>query len=316
MARLTPLSQSEAAELLLPLGLQPESLAALDAGSVNSNFRFEARGQRYFLRIYEEQGEAGARAELELLDALASAGVPVARALAQGAEPFLAIHAGKAVAVFPWLEGESLCQARVDATRCEALGRALGRMHAAPHGALPTGRFGVEALQARFERVRVEAPALAADAAVASAALTQVAARRRERLPEGLCHGDLFRDNVLWQRARLVALLDFESASSGPWVYDLAVCIHAWCFADDFVPELCRALLAGYQAERPLSEVERESFGVEAAFAALRFVATRMTDYSMRAAPGEPPLRDYRRFLARYRAVEQGRLQAMLAFPH
>jgi len=42
--------------------------------------------------------------------------------------------------------------------------------------------------------------------------------------------------------------------------------------------------------------------------AALRFCITRITDYSMRAAPGEPPKRDFRRFVARLRELEAGAL--------
>ncbi len=49
---------------------------------------------------------------------------------------------------------------------------------------------------------------------------------------QGLIHGDLFRDNVLWREGEISALLDFESASRGSRPFDLMVTILAWCFGD------------------------------------------------------------------------------------
>src|SRR5262249_8971494 len=58
-------------------------------------------------------------------------------------------------------------------------------------------------------------------------------------------HGDLFPDNVLFD-AGGATLLDFEQASAGSFVYDLAVVLLSWCWADGFVPDKVDALLAGY----------------------------------------------------------------------
>ena len=58
---------------------------------------------------------------------------------------------------------------------------------------------------------------------------------------------------------------------------------------------------------------ERDGLVVEGALACLRFATTRITDFSMRAAPGQPPLRDYRRFLARLDELEAGVLDEALA---
>jgi len=52
----------------------------------------------------------------------------------------------------------------------------------------------------------------------------------REQASHGVIHGDLFRDNVLWRGGQVVAILDFEQASGGSLAYDLAVCLHDWCW--------------------------------------------------------------------------------------
>jgi homoserine kinase type II len=118
---------------------------------------------------------------------------------------------------------------------------------------------------------------------------------------------------VLFENGRFVALLDFESAFHGPFVYDLMVTIAAWCYRDAFELAHARALVEGYAALRPLSAAERAAARVEGALACLRFATSRITDFELRTAPGTPPARDFRRFLARLTAITSGALDPALA---
>jgi homoserine kinase type II len=315
MALITPWPLEAARPTLAGYGIELAAIEPLAGGSVNSNFRLTtAGGRRLFARIYEEQGAEGARAELALVGELARAGVPTPAPLERRSGGALCEHGAKPVAVFPWVDGTMRCQAAVTAEDCRRLGRALATVHQAPVERIPEGRFGPAALEARLDRIEREAPGeLAAAAGRIRDRLGHYAALRDATLPAGLIHGDLFRDNVLWQGSELVALIDFESASRGPYLYDLLVCAQAWCFSDRFEPELVQALISGYHAVRSLSEPELAAAPVEAALGALRFAITRITDYSLRAPPGAPPLRDFRRFLARLAAIEAGALRAPLA---
>jgi homoserine kinase type II len=138
--------------------------------------------------------------------------------------------------------------------------------------------------------------------------------RARQVAPRGVIHSDLFRDNVLWNgQGELAALLDFESACEGAFAYDVMVTICAWCYGSRFEPELVEAFLRGYHAVRPILGAEIAALKVEGAVGCLRFATTRITDFSLRAAPGQPPLRDYRRFLARLSAIEAGDLDGCFA---
>jgi homoserine kinase type II len=99
---------------------------------------------------------------------------------------------------------------------------------------------------------------LAAQAAPLRRALNAWSARRDSSLPRALIHGDLFRDNVLWNGAEIAALLDFESASDGVLAYDLMVTVLAWCFGDALDVSLARAMVAGYAEVRALSRAETD----------------------------------------------------------
>ncbi len=317
MALLTPLPLAAAQALGHDYGLAITAVEALSAGSVNSNFRLRTQGGAvYFGRLYEEQAADGAARELELLEALAGAGVPVARPRARSADGWVTSFAGKPFAVFPWLDGEIVCHGRVNAEHCRAVGKALAGVHLANFEArrLGPGRFNPSDMLARLARVEGEAqrPDLAPDVSAVRALIEKYVAERDPALPMGVVHGDLFRDNVLWSDGTLVALLDFESAFHGPLAYDLGVTIEAWCYGDAFDPALVRAMAEGYASERRFEAAELRAFVVEAALGCLRFATTRITDFSLRAPAGTPPLRDFRRFLQRLSAIEGGALAPAL----
>ncbi|MGC4090484.1 MAG: hypothetical protein QM756_21940 [Polyangiaceae bacterium] len=80
----------------------------------------------------------------------------------------------------------------------------------------------------------------------------------------------------------------------------------AWCYTDALVVPHVQAMFRGYAAVRKPSATERDALRVEGSLACLRFATTRITDFELRAAPGQPPGRDYRRFLGRLSALRAG----------
>lgn len=280
------------------------SYRGIEAGSVNSNFAVKLASRELFLRLYEEQEFDGASREAQLVATLAQRGVLTPAPLAAPDGGLVGVLSSKPAALFPWRPGTSSCQAALTPARAEAVGRALGQVHRAGRGlTLWPSRFGEPQLEARLVRI-AEDEGFGAEAPRLRSVLAEIGASRDRSLPRGLVHGDLFRDNVLWEGDRVTALLDFESASEGVLAYDLAVTMLAFCYGDDLELPLLRALVRGYEAERSLEPKEREGLFAEARMAALRFTITRITDYAMRSEGAGPRvLKDWRRFQARHDAL-------------
>jgi len=312
MATYTQLTLDQAKAVGATFGLRVAQVLAVPAGSVNSNYRLVLEdGSTLFARVYEEQDRTGAEGESRLLDHLARNGVstprPLPRADGHGFTDVIGTGSGeRAVAVFPWRDGEILCQARITPSIAEQMGQKLAEIHRAGSSfpeARP-GRFRVEDLRVRLERIALaDDPELRALAPQLKDRLDRAERDRDRDLPRGIIHGDLFRDNVLWQGGVPVALLDFESACDGPWAYDLMVTALAWCYGSDLDESLVKAMFRGYARNRRPTPAELAALSTEGRIGALRFTITRITDFEMRRGIGERVVKDYRRFFARHERV-------------
>jgi homoserine kinase type II len=292
---------------------------AIAAGTINTNVAVELEAHKLFLRINEGKSLEDVEREAAIVTHVAARGVPTPAPLRTPAgEPFLR-WSGTFVSVFPWMIGHTLGRAEIGAGHARETGAALARLHAA--GAdFPDhrpGRYEPDEIQRRLDRIGAITgdPVLADAVKVLGPALPRLHRERAPELPTGLIHGDLFIDNVLYaDSGALVALLDFEQASWGRLAYDLAVSVLAFGFGrDDFRPDVTRAFLEGYLAQRTPTPAERAAFAAELEFAACRFAVTRITDVYLRRDSGAAPGKDFRRYLQRYQRVRDHAGDGLLA---
>lgn len=320
----TQLGPAELAEVALAFGLgEVRDFQPIAAGTINTNYALTTARGRWFVRVNEGKAEVDVAWEARLISALAAGGVatppPVLARDGRPYGPLLGIR-GKWVSVFPWRAGRHLATSEITREIAAELGRALARLHVVGLELPAAWRRGSiydhDHLVTRFGRIQHSVdPALARAIEVIGDELAAVAAASavRARATHGMIHGDLFRDNVLWEGGEVVALLDFEQASGGSLAYDLAVCINDWCWSEGPELALVRGLVDGYQQIRALTAGDREALPIEIRAAAARFTLTRITDVYL--ARVDNPDKDFRAFLARsdaWRGPVLGQLSSVL----
>jgi homoserine kinase type II len=322
MARFTTLTDDDVRSLASELGLgEVRGWNALDAGTINSNFEVITESGRFFLRVNEGKAQGDVAYEAGLVQALAEHGLPTPLPwTARDGQPYVA-HADRFVSGFEWVAGEHRELGQVTPADAELVGCALARLHQIGFELAPRfERDGIYTFAAICDRYRsfcqVPDPELAEAIAAIGEEIAWLEQRAEQRgaTARGLIHGDLFRDNVLFHDQGLT-LLDFEQASQGSLVYDLAVCVNAWCYLHKgFDERLVRALVNGYRANRSLELADLALLYVETRAAAMRFTVTRITDvYLPRTGNQE---KDFRRYLARLqhlRAIGDDGFAAWLA---
>jgi homoserine kinase type II len=305
MALLTPLEEGEARTLTEAYGLSFESIAPLPAhGTVNSNFRLRASGRDWFLRLNEGKREQDVAGEVALVERLRARGMPTPEIVRARDGRAILYAAGRPATLFPWLDGREAQPDAKEPSTVALVGAALGQLHRAGWGMradeLPRNYYSLDELERRLE-------SFADDLRVADIvpALRYELDRARRRRPSvtGLIHQDLFPDNVLIDRSGgLVAVLDFEQATHGLLIYDVAVALNAWCWTGSRIHKpAADSVLLAYEAVRPLDHSERTRLVDEARLAAARFAITRITDVFLPEGV-DPDLRkrkDFREYIRR-----------------
>jgi len=321
VALFTRLGDAELAEIAGAFDLGAvHHVRAIATGTINSNFAVETERGRWFVRVNEGKSQADVAWEAQLVTALAGGGVvtppPV---VARDGRPYAPLGAtGKWVSVFAWRAGRHLGSAEITREVAGEFGAAFAGFHrtglALPAAWRRASIYDHDHLVARYAQFATSRdPELARAIAVLGEelAVASAAAPVRQRATHGIIHGDLFRDNVLWDAGRLVAILDFEQASGGSLAYDLAVCLNDWCWDEALRIDLAAALLEGYQRVRPLTAADREAVLVEVRASAMRFTITRITDVYL--AKVDNPEKDFRAFLARCEAWRGPLLPTLIA---
>jgi len=258
-------------------------------GVENSNYSLRTTTGDYILTLYEKRVDP---AELPwflgLMEHLARRGI-VCPLPVHGRDGQALRHlCGRHAAITTFLPG--VWPRRVRVEHCGPLGTALASLHVAGAGYAPTrlNALGPGGWGPLLERSRARAdelqPGLGSELA---AALARVLAAWPSGLPAGHIHADLFPDNVFFLDGHLSGLIDFYFAATDILAYDVAVCLNAWCFEQDFTFNVtkARAMLSGYVATRSLSAEERAALPVLCQGAALRFLLTRLYDW-LNTPPG------------------------------
>ncbi|MDP2967086.1 MAG: phosphotransferase, partial [bacterium] len=80
-------------------------------------------------------------------------------------------------------------------------------------------------------------------------------------LPSGAIHEDLGKRHILWQKNKIIAIVDFDRSYYGKLILDLGEACRGWCFIDNWKKwssKNFQALITGYQNKRKLTRLEKE----------------------------------------------------------
>ncbi|MBB3192030.1 homoserine kinase [Halomonas cerina] len=279
MAVFTPLDDSQVAEFLR--GFDAGTLVSLEgvpAGTENSTFFVTTDRRQLVLTLFEQGEHEELPFFVELLDYLDEHRLPVPGPLHD--RDGIALHslAGKPALLFPKLPGRHPKDPNL--AQCRELGDTLGRMHRVSRhfpGHRPNPR-DLHWLLAMYHKVlgylSPQDQALMED----EVEIYQDVFGDAPDLPQGALHGDLFRDNTLFVGDRLGGLIDFYNGCTGDLLFDLAIVINDWATGPDgrLVADRHDAILTAYQAQRPLTDAERDAWPMMLRLTALRYWLSRL----------------------------------------
>jgi len=315
MAVYTDVAAEDLARFLAGYGIG-ELLAykGIAEGVENSNFLVHTSRGYFILTLYERRvAERDLPFFLALMEHLASRGITCPQPVKNRQGKVLGKLAGRPAAVVTFLDGMWI--RRPTASHCAALGEALAHFHlaGADFSMRRANALSVAGWRQLYEACRERAHKVEGN--LEKVVVPELELLERDwpqDLPQGVIHADLFPDNVFFLGDRLSGLIDFYFACTDTLVYDVAICLNAWCFEPDNSYNVTkgRALLANYAKARPLSQEEWGKLPLLARGAALRFLLTRLVDWldvppGALVRPKDP--REYARKLRFHQTVKSAR---------
>ncbi len=254
-------------------------LRGIAAGITNTNYFVITNSTRYVLTIFEHNKLEELPYYVDLMTHLAKYGVPCPAPIADKNGLALHVLKGKPALMVSCLKGSDTSSPNV--AQCAQVATTLAQMHIA----------GKNFVKKSHNQLGVEWRDVTAQQVMSKLSLEEQMLLKSEldfqakldltKLPHGVVHGDLFRDNVLFEGEKLGGFIDFYYACDDSLAYDVAIAVNDWCVLTDgsFDDDKLNAFLDAYQAVRPFTEAENSSWHVLLRGAALRFWLSRLFDF-------------------------------------
>lgn len=280
MSVFTTLSFDEVCDWLSAFAVgELRTLRGIAAGITNTNYFVETTQSRFVLTVFEKNDFDELPYFVHLMTHLSQHGVlcPTPIVDKQG-HALCRIH-GKPALMVSCLHGTDVSQPNL--TQITAVADTLAKMHVAGQS------FHGQSHNQRGQGWRV----MTAQQVMPKLSAVQRDLLQQEldfqhgldlsALPHGVIHGDLFRDNVLFDVDSLGGFIDFYYACHDVLAYDVAIAVNEWCIdaTGCFVDEKLAAFINAYAAVRPFTASEKALWPALLRRAALRFWLSRLYDF-------------------------------------
>ena len=260
------------------------SFTGINEGIQNTNYKIKLDLKDFILTIYENiDDENDINFFLNLMNHLSSRGIKCPIPLKNSSSKMIGKIKAKPAALLTFLSGKSVTEIREIHTY--QIGKALAELHLGGKNfkqkkrnelsisgwqkLLIKNKNKLNKLESKlFNKIKDK--------------IIEIDRNWPKNLPSGIIHADLFPDNVLFTNNKVTGLIDFYFSCNDFFVYDLSICINAWCFNDNnkFIKGLFLSLIKGYEAIRPLSVNEINSIPILCYGSSLRFLLTRVDNWN------------------------------------
>ena len=257
---------------------QLQQFVGISDGIENTNYFVTTSKGHFVLTIFEQLASKELPYFLELMAFFSEAGIPTAHPIPDNNNEYIRTLKGKPAALVRRLNGVSIDIPNFQ--QCIAIGSKLAQMHVLGE------KFKLSRQTTRDDVWRTKTAALVmsklsdSEQTLLNQEITYLKSASVESLSTTVIHADLFRDNVLFIGDEVTGIIDFYYAYNGYAIYDLAIIVNDWCSSEYTIwdMEKLSSLLVAYQAVRPISEKERNSWVYVLRLAALRFWLSRLRD--------------------------------------
>jgi len=251
----------------------------ISSGVTNSNYLIQMAHSNYILTIFEHNNIEELPFYIDLMTYLAKENFLCPRPIENKNGQALGLLKEKPALMVSFLDGKE--KAIRSPKSCYLVGQYLAKLHLTANNfsQLNKNTRGLDWVSDMY--LNLKKYLSLEDQGILELEINYHKEMDKVELPEGIIHGDLFKDNVLFLNDKVSGFIDFYYACNEKFIYDIAIAINDWCIDQDgqINKSMFLEFIKGYQSERKLTDNEQEYLNVALRLAALRFWLSRLEDF-------------------------------------
>ena len=255
-------------------------------GIENTNYLLKSKNKKFILTIFEKRvSNKEIPFFMNLMDRLNNSKISCPKPLKNKNGNYLIKLKNKTACIVSFLEGKD--KLKLNSNNCYQIGKVISKMHLVTKkiNFSRKNSMGIKNLNPLLKSIKFKSKKFSNLEKFLYLNLNNIKKNWPSKLPKGIIHGDLFIDNIFFKKNKLSGIIDFYFAANDYFMYEIAICINALCFDKQngqftINKQKINSLIKGYESIRKISVKEKKSLNILCRGAALRYLLTRLYDYS------------------------------------
>ena len=262
------------------------SFQGIKKGIENTNYLLKSKNKKFILTIFEKRvSNKEIPFFMKLMDKLNNSKINCPKPLKNNDGKYLIKLKNKTACIVSFLKGKD--KNKLNLENCFEVGKIIAQMHLVTKNINLSRKnsMGIKNLDPLLKSIKFRSNKFSNLEKFLINNLKDIKKNWPKKLPNGIIHGDLFIDNIFFNKNKLSGIIDFYFAANDYFMYEIAICINALCFDKkkskfEINKQKIRSLIKGYESIKKISLKEKKSLNILCRGAAIRYLLTRLYDYS------------------------------------
>jgi homoserine kinase type II len=261
------------------------SFKGIKQGIENTNYLLKSKNKKFILTIFEKRvSKKEIPFFMKLMDKLNISKINCPKPLKNKDGKYLIRLKNKTACIVSFLQGKD--KKILNLKNCYDVGKTIAQIHLSTNKIklFRKNSMGIKNLNPLLKGIKFKSKKFSNIDDFLKINFDDIKKKWPKKLPSGIIHGDLFIDNIFFNKNKLSGIIDFYFAANDYFMYEIAICINALCFDKinskfKINKSKIRNLIKGYESIKKISLKEKKSLNILCRGAAMRYFLTRLYDY-------------------------------------
>ena len=208
-----------------------KSFHGIKKGIENTNYLLKTKKEKFILTIFEKRvSNKEIPFFMKLMDNLNQSKISCPKPLKDNNGNYLIKLKNKTACVVSFLKGKD--KQTLNINNCYQVGKVISQMHSITKKLKLSRKnsMGIKNLNPLLKSIKFKSKKKSNLDKFLTQNLDYISKNWPSKLPSGIIHGDLFVDNIFFNKDKLSGVIDFYFAANDFFMYEIAICINALCF--------------------------------------------------------------------------------------